>query len=245
MRKMTKKAKNKFAYLGMFLLIALVAGLINAVPSVRAGESQSITVESGGTLNIYNQEIKERVAEVMDDLLGGTTNFDSLELSGTLTSAGVVNSGNATVGGTLAVTGASALTGQVTMKESVQAITLAVGTTTIAQSGTTFVFNLASTTAGSNIVLPAVTAGINYRYTLATSSATTTNIVIDSAEGDNIVGSLVVDGTAVPCDFEDQMNFVSTAEAPGDFFELISDGTLWYVNGVGEASGSVTCTDPS
>lgn len=35
--------------------------------------------------------------------LGGTTNLDSLELSGTLTSAGIVNSGTMTVGGGTAI----------------------------------------------------------------------------------------------------------------------------------------------
>jgi hypothetical protein len=46
---------------------------------------------------------------------GGTTNLDSLTLSGTLTAVTLTGSGNATVGGTLGVTGASTLTGGATV----------------------------------------------------------------------------------------------------------------------------------
>lgn len=146
---------------------------------------------------------------------------------------------------TLSVSGISTLTGEVTMKSASQALTVQNSTSTIAQSGTTFFIDLASTTIGATIQLPALTEGVILNYTMATSSATSTNIIIDSTEGDNISGSLVVDGTAVPCIEEDQLNFVFSAEAAGDFVQLKSDGTYWFVTGIGEAAGSITCTDPS
>jgi hypothetical protein len=55
-------------------------------------------------------------------------------------------------------------------------------------------------------------------------------------------GSLVVAGAAVTVDAADQINFVDTAENIGDRVDVISDGVLWYVSGVGLTSGSITAT---
>jgi len=43
----------------------------------------------------------------------------------------------------------------------------------------------------------------------------------------------------------DQINFVASAESVGDFIDIWSDGNKWYVWGIGNASGSITATDPS
>ena len=245
--KMTKKNKKFIGIIAFCLSVAVVVTM-SALRITRANSSER-------AINTFNGDISSVNINVNGDnsdgaSLGGSTSDDwnvggNLSVTGTISGTGALSSGAITSSGALSVAGASTLTGEVTMKEGVQTITASEATTTVAESGTTFYINLASTTAGSNIVLPAITEGISYRYTMATSSATTTNIVIDSSEGDNIYGSLVVDGTAVPCVAEDQLNFVSTAEVAGDFIELRSDGNRWYVDGVGEASGSITCTDPS
>lgn len=98
--------------------------------------------------------------------------------------------------------------------------------------------------AGATVTLPALKAGLRFKFVVAQSFATS-NWVIDSAEGDNIEGSLVVAGSAVVAGAEDQINFVFSAESKGDFVELECNGTNWFVSGVGALSGSITVTDPS
>ena len=58
-------------------------------------------------------------------------------------------------------------------------------------------------------------------------------------------GILVVNGASVAASGEDQINFVASAESVGDFIDIWSDGNKWYVWGIGNASGSITATDPS
>ena len=98
--------------------------------------------------------------------------------------------------------------------------------------------------AGVTVTLPAAQAGLSFRFIVASSFATS-NFVIDSAEGDNISGVLVVDGASVVADEEDQINFVATAETVGDFIDIWSDGSSWFVYGIGAGAGSITATDPS
>ena len=114
-------------------------------------------------------------------------------------------------------------------------------TLTAADSGKTFWLDAA---AGATVTLPALKDGLNFKFVVASSFATS-NWVIDSAEGDNIEGSLVVAGAAVVAGAEDQINFVNSAETKGDFVQLECNGTNWFVSGVGALSGSITVTDPS
>ena len=133
--------------------------------------------------------------------------------------------------------------GQVTLKEASDSSTIQdVGddTLTIAMSGTTFY-----TATGTTATLPAATAGVKMKFVIA-GAFDTTNFIIDSAEGDNIEGALIVAGAVVDCDAEDQINFVADGENLGDFVELISDGTSWYITQSGAlTSAKLTCTDPS
>lgn len=114
-------------------------------------------------------------------------------------------------------------------------------TLTAADSGKTFWLDAA---AGATVTLPALKDGLNFKFVVASNFATS-NWVIDSAEGDNIEGSLVVAGAAVVAGAEDQINFVNSAETKGDFVQLECNGSLWFVSGVGALSGSITVTDPS
>jgi len=114
-------------------------------------------------------------------------------------------------------------------------------TLTNADNGKTLYLNAA---AGATIVLPAVEAGLHFTFVVASSFATT-NWVIDSAEGDNIDGVLDVAGAVVRAEVEDQINFVATAEALGDYVVLHSDGVQWFVYGQGAITGGITASDPS
>ena len=114
-------------------------------------------------------------------------------------------------------------------------------TLTAADNGKTFYLNAA---AGATITLPAVAAGLSFKFVVAALFATT-NWVIDSAEGDNIDGSIEVAGAVVVAGAEDQINFVASAEALGDHVVLHSDGTQWFVHGMAALTGGITATDPS
>lgn len=117
-------------------------------------------------------------------------------------------------------------------------------TLTASQNGTHFL--LSGTNGITTITLPAVTeAGTYFGFHVAGALATG-NVVIDSLEGDNIEGSLIVAGAVVDCDAEDQINFVTDGENIGDYFEMVSTGSQWLLLDSGVlTSAKLTCTDPS
>ena len=127
----------------------------------------------------------------------------------------------------------------VRIKNDVDAVSAAV-TLTSADSGKWY--ELAAS-AGVTVTLPAVESGLNFRFVVA-NAFDTSNYIIDSAEGDNIDGILVVNGASVAASGEDQINFVASAESVGDFIDIWSDGSKWYVWGIGNSAGSITATDP-
>ncbi|QCZ35015.1 hypothetical protein D8Z79_025805 (plasmid) [Escherichia fergusonii] len=114
-------------------------------------------------------------------------------------------------------------------------------TLTEADSGKVLILNAA---AGATITLPALGSGLRFKFVVGAAFATT-NWVVDSAEGDNINGILVVNGASVAASGEDQVDFVASAESIGDYIELVCDGSQWLLSGVGSAAGSITTTDPS
>ena len=128
----------------------------------------------------------------------------------------------------------------VRIKNDVDSVSAAV-TLTSADSGKWY--ELAAS-AGVVVTLPAVESGLNFRFVVA-NAFDTSNYVIDSAEGDNIDGILVVNGASVAASGEDQINFVASAESVGDFIDMWSDGNKWYVSGIGNSAGSITATDPN
>lgn len=114
-------------------------------------------------------------------------------------------------------------------------------TLTAADSGKTIFMNAAG---GGTITLPALKAGLYFKFIVG-ATAPTTAWIVDSAEGDNISGVLTVNGALVAAVAEDQINFVASTAVSGDMIELECDGSGWYVTGLGSAAGSITATDPS
>lgn len=109
-------------------------------------------------------------------------------------------------------------------------------------SGTTY----SHSASGTTYILPAVSQdGVNFRFVVggATDSG---NIIVDSAEGDNMEGTLIVAGAVVDCAAEDQLNFVVDGENIGDYVEVRSNGTNWLIGDSGVLTAAkLTCTDPS
>lgn len=129
--------------------------------------------------------------------------------------------------------------GEVTMREATTVLT-ATSTLTALQSGNTFYMDF---TNGATTTLPAIADGLVYRFVI-TSAFAANNMVINSAEGSNIEGSLIVAGAVVDCDAEHKLNFIADGENIGDYVELRSDGSQWLIGDSGVlTSGKLTCTN--
>tara|TARA_R100000426_G_scaffold28812_1_gene24074 strand:+ start:397 stop:807 length:411 start_codon:yes stop_codon:yes gene_type:complete len=94
---------------------------------------------------------------------------------------------------------------------------------------------------GGTVTLPAPTEGFNIKF-VTTGGLTTANTVIAGGTADVMEGSIIVAGAVVDVDAADQLNFVHTADNLGDFVEIISDGSNYYVSGNALNSGGITAT---
>lgn len=106
-------------------------------------------------------------------------------------------------------------------------------------SGKTILLNAA---AGFAITLPTVLAGLKYKFVVAAAFATTDFTIVSTT---NVIqGGAIVNSVFVPAANENTISFVATAETVGDYVEIESDGTNWYVKGLGAGAGSITFTAP-
>ena len=122
----------------------------------------------------------------------------------------------------------------------VSSVTAGVTLTTADNGKTVF---LADADSG-DVTLPAVTT-TGFKVRVVCAFAITASSAVISAEGDNITGTLVVNGATVLSEVEDQVNFILNLAEVGDYIDIVSDGTQWIVNGIGGAAGSITATDPA
>lgn len=173
-------------------------------------------------------------------------------VSGSTSFGGVYNnvtsdfSEGISVDGTVVIDGSGNVDAPLTpasFKEPVETIT-ADDTLTVAETGKTVFIG----TAGVDLTLPAAStaAGITYRVVVSANFATTNMTITggaSDASDDLIFGVLDVAGAVVLCSAEDTISFVNSAELPGDYVELHSNGTHWFMSGQAGTSGGITCTD--
>jgi hypothetical protein len=221
--------------ISMIVLVGTV-GAYEAISGVQVSNIETANFVFGGSSN-----------PVGEALFGasGDTNFTNIVAEDITASDDLVVGDDVTVGGDVAVTGNLSVTGTIAGDEKVSSIaaTSVYATTTLvaADSGTTYYLSASGTT----IILPAKAAGLNFKFVVG-GALDTGNVIIDSAEGDNIEGTLIVAGAVVDCDAEDQINFVTDGENLGDYVELHSNGTNWFIGDSGALTASkLTCTDPS
>lgn len=112
-------------------------------------------------------------------------------------------------------------------------------TLTKADSGKVFILKAA---AGVAVTLPTPIAGFKAKFVVGLAFATTNFTVV--AATNVIQGGADVNSTFVPAANENTISFVASAETLGDYVEITSDGTNFYVNGVGTAAGAITFTAP-
>ena len=117
--------------------------------------------------------------------------------------------------------------------------TLAVAKTlTASDSGN--VFTLSATT-GKVITLPSVAVdGFKAKFLVGAVFATTNFTIV--APTSVIQGGAIVNSVFVPASNENTISFVASAESVGDYINIVSDGTNFYVEGVGALAGSISFT---
>ena len=109
-------------------------------------------------------------------------------------------------------------------------------TLTAADSGTTFFLDAI----GEVITLPAVSAGLEYKFICDTTTATSDWTIINGA--DVMYGSAQVAGAVVACSAKDVITLVVAKFLPGDWISLVSDGTKWFVEGSVVTTAGATFT---
>jgi len=113
-------------------------------------------------------------------------------------------------------------------------------TLTAADSGKTIIL---SSVRGEAITLPAVANGLKYKFVVGLAFATTPWTV--RAASKVIQGTVIINGASVLGANEDIITFVKNGESVGDWVEIVSNGTNWYISGVGSAANSITLTASS
>jgi hypothetical protein len=132
----------------------------------------------------------------------------------------------------------SALSG-VVFTENVESVTVS-NTIAVAESGATFYLSGATSTH----TLPAVASSAGTVYRFVVGASVTGDITIVTADaGNTIEGALIVAGAVVDCDAEDTITIVADGENLGDFVELRSNGTKWFIGASGALTASkMTCS---
>ena len=95
---------------------------------------------------------------------------------------------------------------------------------------------------GVRIDLPTPTKGFKLKVLVGLAFATSNFTVV--AQSNIIQGGATVNGAFVPAEDENTISFVATAEKVGDFIELVSDGTNYFVSGNASGAGAITFTAP-
>jgi len=113
-------------------------------------------------------------------------------------------------------------------------------TLTLAECG--LVFSDADGTPATTHTLPAISGSAGCEFMFINASDSADDDTVESPEGDNIVCMIDVDNSSYSIIDADKISFVDTADTVGDFVICVSDGVDWFCRGVGEATGSITCT---
>jgi hypothetical protein len=147
-------------------------------------------------------------------------------------------------GATLALNGTTTVAAGATLTQpavvELSEVVTATNVLTAAESGKTFYLNAA---AGFLTTLPSPAIGLNYKF-VTKSTPTSNGYTIGTPTADIIFGMAVGrDGAAgVAASAEDLITLVANQTLPGDWLEVRSDGTNWYVHGMVDVAAGVTFT---
>ena len=107
---------------------------------------------------------------------------------------------------------------------------------TAADSGKTYLIS----GTGYTVTLPAPFAGFSVKFIVAAAFSTDTVVQTPADNRDTLNGGVIVNGAIVESDATDRVTFEDGAESIGDFIEITSDGTSFFLFRNGNASSSIT-----
>ena len=107
---------------------------------------------------------------------------------------------------------------------------------TAADSGKTYLIS----GTGYTVTLPAPFAGFSVKFIVAAAFSTDCVVQTPADNRDTLNGGVIVNGAIVESDATDRVTFEDGAESVGDFIEISSDGTSFFLFGNGNASSSIT-----
>lgn len=115
------------------------------------------------------------------------------------------------------------------------------------ECGTTFFLNSATEFATT---LPAPEAGCYFKFVVKAAPAAASYTVVTSGSANILIGGIneneVDTGDDGPYDADgDTITFADGVAVVGDYVEMISDGTSWYITGQANADGGITVTKAS
>lgn len=117
--------------------------------------------------------------------------------------------------------------------------TTATNTLLYSECGKTIFLNSATEFATT---LPAPVAGCYFKFIVKAAPVGASYTVVTSGGSNIIEGIAVVNGATVTAANEDTITFTASAAIAGDWVELYSDGTSWYVAGQGAAATAIAFT---
>lgn len=114
------------------------------------------------------------------------------------------------------------------------------------ESGKTFFLSAAT---GFVSTLPAPAAGLRYKFIIGATAPSSGNHTVVTTSSANIIfgvlGVATVDDAGAIAASEDTITFVASTALAGDWVEVISDGTNWYVTGCATVAEAITTTQAS
>lgn len=207
-----QKRKNNLT--PIVVIVAVCFGLIvGGFVSLSKANNESIKVEAGGVLNIYND-----IRDAVGGMLGGTTNFDDLEVdsltsSGAISGTSITGTGASTVGGALTVSGETSVKG-FTQGGGVYELATSTGTTVLTEADLlayNYIRMMVNTGTTAALTFPATStmttlipnAGDSRDFCIENATSSTMALTITAGTGIRLVASTnamdVIDETEVSC----------------------------------------------
>lgn len=142
---------------------------------------------------------------------------------------------------TISDTGANVATVKLTGQLLDAEVHTATSTLTIADCGK--VHFLSHATVAIILTLPTPTLGCQMKFVTALAFSDQHEVRTVSGASNLIQGTLLVNAADVSCTVEDSLEFADTAETLGDYVEIISDGTSWFIQDSRAANAAaIACT---
>lgn len=171
-------------------------------------------------------------------LIGNNTFTGTNTFSGAVVASGGITgnvTGNLTGNVTGAVNGAAS--------SEVVVTTNVIGAT---ESGKTFFLNHAT---GFVSTLPAPALGLNFKFIIGGVPPTSGNHTVVTKDSANVIHGIInyapTDDAGAVDDNADTISFVASQAQEGDWVEVISDGTDWFVRGQAQVAEGITLTTAS